>query len=382
LSLINNTVQSALSSAHVAASTVLDMGGSVEVAATVAATAAVASAETATLAVAASATALTNTTAAVNLELAVSAAVVAALVDSDGGTATANTTLVVDIVVSIVTTGATEVSAELGSTVQVSDSSLDALADLGLPMECGSPPMPSNGIGLGLAWATNLVGTVASFACHAGYTIVGSTTRVCRVDKVWSGEATFCIAATPSPTPSITLPPTPWPTPVPTPPRHCLTPYEIPHGSISATGAKVWDQAYFDCFPPYQRLGPRTATCRVDDASPTLASWSLFPVCAKDVRVCSHIKCQFKMHSTLLKVSMQVDHSHCSRTRTRTHFMRHMPTDPLYHYQCSEQHGDMHHCEIDHVHQACVCKCWHKDEHPLATLVQEDLPWSGALETP
>lgn len=373
LSLLNNTVLSALSSAHVAASTVLDMGGALEVAAEVAATAAVSSAENAILAVSAGAVVSANTTHVVSLELAASAAVVAALVASES-----NMTAVAEIVASVVVSGDTPGGvADLGASVQVSDTSLDALSDLGLPMECGVPPMPDHGIGLGLAWATNVVGTVASFECRIGYYLAGSHRRVCRSDHLWSGEATFCIATTPSPTPSITLPPTPVPTPSPTAKAHCLTPYEIPHGSISATGGNVWDQAFFECFPPYVRLGPRTATCKENARSSTGAAWTLFPVCAKDVKTCSHIKCAMRMHSQLFKVSMQVDHARCSRTRIDPH--------PLafsgYAYECEEQHGDMHHCEIEQEHQQCVCKCWHKEQHP-APLAQEDLAWSGAMETP
>ena len=56
------------------------------------------------------------------------------------------------------------------------------LAELHLPKWCPDAPIPQHGLGVGLGWDTNEVGTAISFHCHFGYRLAGSDRRTCRHD--------------------------------------------------------------------------------------------------------------------------------------------------------------------------------------------------------
>ena len=179
-----------------------------------------------------------------------------------------------------------------------------------MPKHCQDAPIPSHGLGIGLGWDTNEVGTTVSFQCNWGYHIVGPANRTCQNDTQWSGSPTFCTPTTESPTPSPTPHPTPSPTPAPTPEPWCDEPVAPANSIMSGGGHMIGDHVYFQCKEPAQLLGPSHATCRY--SSVTGGSWTGFPHCAFDVQVCSHISCRQRAHSTLLSVRVEVNHGNCA----------------------------------------------------------------------
>lgn len=245
----------------------------------------------------------------------------------------------------------------------VTAENMDAFAQANLPRACGMPPVPEHGIGIGMGFVTNSVGTVVEFRCHAHYVLVGSSTRTCRDDHLWSGDVAFCAESTRSPTPVsyMTFPPTPAPSPAPTPAPRCPQLAALPHGTVSATGTMPGDKVFYECQQPYELVGPNSASCHRDLRSHTGASWSSRPQCIKDVEVCSHVKCVVAEHSVHHAVRLEVDHGQCVNTGA-----------PLS-SKCREQHGDMHHCAYDLATASCVCRCWHKQVLDTNVYAHEDL---------
>ena len=54
---------------------------------------------------------------------------------------------------------------------------------------CPSLPDPLNG---GVILTTVSVGSVATYTCNSGFELVGSETRTCQGDGMWSGETPVC----------------------------------------------------------------------------------------------------------------------------------------------------------------------------------------------
>ena len=57
------------------------------------------------------------------------------------------------------------------------------------PQECGVPGSPANGQ---VDYRSQAVGSVASYECDEGFTLVGESTRVCENNTQWSGSVPTC----------------------------------------------------------------------------------------------------------------------------------------------------------------------------------------------
>ena len=61
-------------------------------------------------------------------------------------------------------------------------------------MDCGPLPNPANGQVSHSAGTT--FGQTATYRCnHAGYNLVGDSTRTCQANREWSGSAPTCQGA-------------------------------------------------------------------------------------------------------------------------------------------------------------------------------------------
>uniref|UniRef100_A0A3Q2ECB7 CUB and Sushi multiple domains 1 n=1 Tax=Cyprinodon variegatus TaxID=28743 RepID=A0A3Q2ECB7_CYPVA len=107
-----------------------------------------------------------------------------------------------------------------------------------LPVLCGDPGSPGGGSREGNIFS---YGSEVRFYCYAPYVLVGSTTRLCQADGVWSGQQPTCIDPTFN---SCRDPGTPA--------------YGIP---IMAQGFQVGSKISFKCRKNYHILGSTTRTC-------------------------------------------------------------------------------------------------------------------------
>ena len=57
--------------------------------------------------------------------------------------------------------------------------------------DCEVLPNPSNGLVI-LSGTTN--GSMAMYECDTNFILIGSATRVCQSDALWSGEEPFCLS--------------------------------------------------------------------------------------------------------------------------------------------------------------------------------------------
>ena len=57
------------------------------------------------------------------------------------------------------------------------------------PVDCGVPDTLMNGIGRA---EQTTFGSVASYQCNTGYTLVGTSTRTCQADTTWGGDVPVC----------------------------------------------------------------------------------------------------------------------------------------------------------------------------------------------
>ena len=56
-------------------------------------------------------------------------------------------------------------------------------------IDCGSPDKPSNGIVIGNDFT---FGATVEYECTKGFVLVGSKTRTCQDNGVWSRDTPFC----------------------------------------------------------------------------------------------------------------------------------------------------------------------------------------------
>ncbi|XP_027870779.1 CUB and sushi domain-containing protein 1 isoform X2 [Xiphophorus couchianus] len=107
-----------------------------------------------------------------------------------------------------------------------------------LPVLCGDPGSPGEGFREGNIFS---YGSEVRFYCHSPYVLVGSATRLCQADRIWSGHQPTCIDPTFN---SCRDPGTPA--------------YGIP---IMAQGFQVGSKISFKCRKNYHILGSTTRTC-------------------------------------------------------------------------------------------------------------------------
>ncbi|XP_023188305.1 CUB and sushi domain-containing protein 1 isoform X4 [Xiphophorus maculatus] len=107
-----------------------------------------------------------------------------------------------------------------------------------LPVLCGDPGSPGEGFREGNIFS---YGSEVRFYCHSPYVLVGSATRLCQADGIWSGHQPTCIDPTFN---SCRDPGTPA--------------YGIP---IMAQGFQVGSKISFKCRKNYHILGSTTRTC-------------------------------------------------------------------------------------------------------------------------
>ncbi|CAG5854549.1 unnamed protein product [Menidia menidia] len=107
-----------------------------------------------------------------------------------------------------------------------------------LPVLCGDPGSPGGGFREGNLFSYR---SEVRFYCHAPYVLVGSPSRVCQADGIWSGEQPACIDPTFN---SCRDPGTPA--------------YGIP---VMAQGFQVGSKISFKCRKNYHILGSTTRTC-------------------------------------------------------------------------------------------------------------------------
>ncbi|XP_032416301.1 CUB and sushi domain-containing protein 1 isoform X4 [Xiphophorus hellerii] len=107
-----------------------------------------------------------------------------------------------------------------------------------LPVLCGDPGSPGEGFREGNIFS---YGSEVRFYCHSPYVLMGSATRLCQADGIWSGHQPTCIDPTFN---SCRDPGTPA--------------YGIP---IMAQGFQVGSKISFKCRKNYHILGSTTRTC-------------------------------------------------------------------------------------------------------------------------
>uniref|UniRef100_A0AAQ5ZW41 CUB and Sushi multiple domains 1 n=1 Tax=Amphiprion ocellaris TaxID=80972 RepID=A0AAQ5ZW41_AMPOC len=107
-----------------------------------------------------------------------------------------------------------------------------------LPVLCGDPGSPGGGFREGNIFSYR---SEVRFYCHAPYLLVGSASRVCQADGIWSGQQPACID------PAF---------------NNCRDPgtpaYGIP---VMAQGFQVGSKISFKCRKNYHILGSTTRTC-------------------------------------------------------------------------------------------------------------------------
>ena len=100
--------------------------------------------------------------------------------------------------------------------------------------ECGALDAPMNG---SVSHSGVEVGDTASFACDAGYELVGSATRTCAAGGVWDGASPSCALI------------------------DCGTLDPPENGSVSIEGTAVGNSAIYSCDTGYNRVGDSSRTC-------------------------------------------------------------------------------------------------------------------------
>lgn len=103
-------------------------------------------------------------------------------------------------------------------------------ADSCTPLAAPSNGVVSNG---GVASTDSTV----SLTCNAGYSLVGSASRMCLFDGTWSGAPTACLA------------------------NACPALLPLANGAVSSTGGVTGSITSFSCNAGYQLSGSATATC-------------------------------------------------------------------------------------------------------------------------
>eukprot|EP00937_MAST-01D_sp_MAST-1D-sp2_P001640 g1640.t1 len=211
---------------------------------------------------------------------------------------------------------------------------------------CAAPPVPDHGYMLAYSDSARVVGGHVRFACNFGYKMQGSGVRKCEANLEWSGTVTFCEQFTPSPTPAPTPRQTRTPTPAPTPEKHCGKVPEPANALISGVDLKAPSYApgavvFYRCKDGFQLIGSQSVEC----APHSHGKWTVPPVCAANVRTCSHLTCTLRL----------------------THDV--VPNHPGYHLQIhhhkDEQRGTQHKCvfrgDADNqevTSDDCICECW------------------------
>ena len=115
------------------------------------------------------------------------------------------------------------------------------------------------------------VGSQASYACRAGYTMVGVPTRTCQPDGTWSGTAPTCVAV------------------------DCGLPGAPGNGNVSVPTTTYSSTATFSCMSGFTLSGTATITCQSN------GTWSgTVPSC-----VCNKTNCKGAC------VDTQTDANHC-----------------------------------------------------------------------
>uniref|UniRef100_A0A8C4GQX0 CUB and sushi domain-containing protein 1 n=1 Tax=Dicentrarchus labrax TaxID=13489 RepID=A0A8C4GQX0_DICLA len=131
-----------------------------------------------------------------------------------------------------------------------------------LPVLCGDPGSPGGGFREGNIFSYR---SEVRFYCQAPYLLVGSVSRVCQADGIWSGQQPACID------PAF---------------NSCRDPgtpaYGIP---VMAQGFQVGSKISFKCRKNYHILGSTTRTCLEN------LTWIVF------VTLCLNIICPYNSHS-------------------------------------------------------------------------------------
>uniref|UniRef100_A0A3Q2QXN5 CUB and Sushi multiple domains 1 n=1 Tax=Fundulus heteroclitus TaxID=8078 RepID=A0A3Q2QXN5_FUNHE len=114
-----------------------------------------------------------------------------------------------------------------------------------LPVLCGDPGSPGGGFREGNFFSYGSVfkslGALVMFYCHAPYVLVGSASRLCQADGLWSGQQPTCID------PAF---------------NSCRDPGTPAYGvPIMAQGFQVGSKISFKCRKNYHILGSTTRTC-------------------------------------------------------------------------------------------------------------------------
>ncbi|XP_058886297.1 sushi, von Willebrand factor type A, EGF and pentraxin domain-containing protein 1 isoform X1 [Acipenser ruthenus] len=104
------------------------------------------------------------------------------------------------------------------------------------PIPCGEPPQIKNGHIV--SKGTLVYGSQVTYSCDPGYTLVGSSVRVCRANRQWSSESpASCVLLT------------------------CETPQSIEHGHYKGGTFEVGSKIEYFCNEGYELRGDAIWTC-------------------------------------------------------------------------------------------------------------------------
>ncbi|HJL19970.1 MAG TPA: hypothetical protein RMH99_30175 [Sandaracinaceae bacterium LLY-WYZ-13_1] len=109
------------------------------------------------------------------------------------------------------------------------------------PVDCGAPPMPTNGTATA---SETTFGATATHTCDAGYDLVGDMLRTCLADGTWSGSTPMCLIG------------------------DCGPLVSPENGTVTASSTTVGADATYACDTGYDLVGDATRTCQTD------GSWS------------------------------------------------------------------------------------------------------------
>lgn len=174
-----------------------------------------------------------------------------------------------------------------------------------VPVDCGELSPPFNGSASGVGTTP---GAVRTFSCSGGFTLIGSATRTCGTDGLWTGSTPVCqtnsCGLTPtlpnaqvsvsgsgqgaiatytcdpgfarSGTPTLVCGTLGWEgTPPTCTPLDCGAPASVARGSVSLpSGSRFPAVATYSCESGYRLVGSAISTCRTD------GTWSPAPSCA------------------------------------------------------------------------------------------------------
>ena len=113
-------------------------------------------------------------------------------------------------------------------------------------VDCGLPGDPPHG---SVSLTSTTLGSVATYSCATGYTLAGTSKRICQADGAWGATAPTCNIVDCGPLKS------------------------LDNGIVSALTTTYQSKATYQCGTKYQIVGTETRTCQADgtwsDSAPT-----------------------------------------------------------------------------------------------------------------